>query len=70
MDTRTLTLNLKPEEMEALENMAVEEGMSKTAVLRQALRLYQLVKVRMRNGETMSFSGDPDRAIQFIRLGF
>ncbi len=68
--TLTLTLNLKPVEMEALENIAEEEGMSKTAVMRQALRLYQLVKARMSNGETMSFSGDPDRAIQFIGLGF
>ena len=45
MDTRTLTLNLKPEEMEALENMAVEEGMSKTAVLRQALRKVGLTAI-------------------------
>lgn len=67
---RTMTLNLKPEEMEALENIALEEDMSKTAVLKQALRLYQLVKIRMRNGETMHFSGDLDRALQFIGPGF
>jgi hypothetical protein len=34
------------EEFEALENLALKKGMSKTAVLRQALRLYQLVDAR------------------------
>lgn len=67
---KTVTLNLSGEEFEALENMALEGDMSKTAVLKQALRIYQLIRVRMKEGETMSFSGDPQRAIQFIGPGF
>jgi len=63
---KTLTLNLKAEEFEALENMALEFGMSKTAVLRQSLRVYQMISARMKDGETMSFSGDKDRAVQFV----
>lgn len=43
---KTLTLNMNGEEFEALENLALKKGMSKTAVLRQALRLYQLVDAR------------------------
>jgi predicted transcriptional regulator len=37
---RTLTLNLSDEEMTALEGLADRQGMSKSAVLRQALRVY------------------------------
>lgn len=66
---RTLTLNITAEEFEALENMALENGMSKTAVLRQALRMYQMISRRMKDGETMSFSGDKGRTIQFIGIG-
>jgi hypothetical protein len=66
---RTLTLNITAEEFEALENMALENGMSKTAVLRQAIRIYQIISRRMKDGETMSFSGDKERAIQFIGIG-
>lgn len=67
---KTMTLNLSDEEMEAVEKMAADGDMSKTAVVKQALRIYQLIKVRMHAGETMSFSGDPQRAIQFIGPGF
>lgn len=37
---RTLTLNLSDEEMAMLEALADKLGMSKSAVLRQAIRLY------------------------------
>lgn len=46
-----MTLNLKPEEMEALEKLAEEMDMSKTAVMRHALRLLQLVHIRTMRGE-------------------
>lgn len=46
--TATMTLNMPQRYMAALEAMAAEEGMSKTATVRAALRLYQLLKVRMR----------------------
>ena len=38
---RTLTLNLSDEEMDLLEAVADRLGMSKSAVLRQAIRLYE-----------------------------
>jgi predicted transcriptional regulator len=69
-EMRTMTLNLSDEEMEAVEKMAADGDMSKTAVMKQALRVYQLIRVRMQAGETMSFSGDQQRAIQFIGPGF
>lgn len=66
----TLTLNLSEQEMAALNKLAEDDGISKTAVLRQALRLYQLVKHRIRAGEQLYFSGDQERIIEFIGPGF
>lgn len=45
---KTMTLNLPEREMEALEAMCVEQGMSKTALLRHAFRLYQSMHVHMK----------------------
>lgn len=67
-DKATMTLNLTEREMEVLDALAAEKEMSKTAIMRQALRLYQEVNKRVMAGETMSFSGDQTRAIQFIGL--
>jgi hypothetical protein len=57
-DKRTMTLNLTPAEMEALDHLAVKKDLSKTAVLRQALRLYQLVDARLGMGEKLVFEDD------------
>jgi len=54
--------------MSALEALAAEKEMSKTAIMRQALRLYQLVNIRLNAGERMMFSGDEQRTIEFIGL--
>lgn len=42
----TVTLNLPDAENDVLEKLAEAKGMSKTAVLRQAIRLYQLVDAK------------------------
>ncbi len=57
---KTMTLNLTEAEMTALEALSVKKDLSKTAVLRQALRLYQLVDSRMAQGETLYFE-DKDK---------
>jgi predicted transcriptional regulator len=54
----TLTLNLPPREADVLEELAAEQNMSKTAVMRQALRLYQMVHVRAKKGEQLAFTKD------------
>ena len=69
-EKETMTLNLRKEEMEVVEAFAKEFGMSKTAVMRSALRLYQLVQRRISDGERMSFSGDEQRAIEFVGPDF
>ncbi len=50
---RTMTLNLTAREMEALEQMARQKDLSKTAVIRQAFRLYQMIDARLAAGEKL-----------------
>ena len=49
-DKRTMTLNLTQREMQMLEKLAGKKEMTKTAVLRHALRLYQMVDDRVAKG--------------------
>lgn len=55
---KTMTLNLTEAEMVVLEALCIEKDMSKTAVLRQALRLYQLVNARLKAGEKLFFEDE------------
>lgn len=50
---RTMTLNLTDTEMTFLEELCDEKGLSKTALVRQALRLYKSVDERLARGEKM-----------------
>jgi predicted transcriptional regulator len=51
MDRRQMTLMLSDKEMALLNRLAQTRGMSKTALVRQALRLYQSVTERLENGD-------------------
>ncbi len=55
---KTMTLNLTEREMEALEELSRRKDLSKTAVVRQALRLYQLVEARLAAGEKLFFEDE------------
>ena len=57
-DKRTMTLNLTEVEMRVLEDLASRKDLSKTAVIRQALRLYQLVDHRLAQGDKMFFENE------------
>ena len=57
-DKRTMTLNLTAAEMEVLEALARRKDLSKTAVIRQALRLLQLVDTRVAQGEKLFFEDE------------
>ena len=52
-DKRTMTLNLSDAEMDALEQLAAKKDLNKTVVIRQALRLYQMVDQRTREGKKL-----------------
>ena len=58
MPKKTMSLTLSDAEMAALEQLAADKDLSKTAVLRQALRLYQMLDVRLTRGEKLFFEDD------------
>lgn len=55
---RTMTLNLTEAEMKVLEDLSVKKDLSKTSLIRQALRLYQLVEIRVERGDKLFFEDD------------
>lgn len=57
-EKRTMTLNLTEAEMKVLEDLAAKKDLSKTSLIRQALRLYQLVEVRVDKGDKLFFEDD------------
>jgi hypothetical protein len=54
----TINLSMDDKHMAALEALAVENAINKTQVMRQALRLYQLVHERSKDGQQMAFVKD------------
>jgi predicted transcriptional regulator len=55
---KTMTLNLTDAEMAVLEELCEKKDLSKTAVLRQALRLYQAVETRVDRGAKLFFENE------------
>lgn len=55
---RTMTLNLSEAEMNALEELCLKKDVSKIAIMRQALRLYQTIENRLERGEKLYFEDD------------
>tara|TARA_R110000787_G_scaffold284415_1_gene398095 strand:- start:20345 stop:20554 length:210 start_codon:yes stop_codon:yes gene_type:complete len=58
MSKKTMTLNLNEAEMSVLEQLSTKKELSKIAVIRQALRLYQMVDVRLERGDKLFFEDD------------
>ncbi len=61
VERRTMTLNLTDREMEVLEQIAGRKDLSKTQVVRQAIRLYQTIESRLDSGENLYFE-DKDKS--------
>lgn len=55
---KTMTLNLTDAEMRVLDDLSARKDLTKTAVIRQALRLYQTVESRLEKGEKLLFEND------------
>ncbi len=55
---KTMTLNLTDAEMRVLDELCEKKDLSKTAVLRQALRLYQLIENRVDKGDKLFFEDE------------
>jgi predicted transcriptional regulator len=59
-EKKTMTLNLSEEEMESLEQLAERNDLTKTAVIKKAIRIYLLLEKRLQKGEHL-FVEDADR---------
>jgi predicted transcriptional regulator len=60
---KTLTLKLKEREMDAIDAMADKKGMTKTALIKQALRVFQAIDERIERGEKLFVEdGKEDKA--------
>jgi len=55
---KTMTLNLTDAEMRVLNDLCEKKDISKTAVLRQALRIYQLIESRVEKGDKLFFEDE------------
>lgn len=55
---RTMTLNLTDAEMRVLDELSTRKELNKTAVIRQALRLYQVIDSRVEKGEKLIFENE------------
>ncbi|WP_339749614.1 ribbon-helix-helix protein, CopG family [uncultured Maricaulis sp.] len=58
MSKKTMTLNLTETEMAVLEALCEKKDLSKTVLLRQALRLYQRVEERLEQGDKLFFEDE------------
>jgi hypothetical protein len=52
-EKRTMTLNLTDEEMSALDSLSRRHEMTKTAIVRKALRVLQVIDDRTQRGERL-----------------
>jgi hypothetical protein len=57
-EKRTMTLNLTEQEMNVLDQLCAKKDLTKTALMRQALRLYQMVDSRLARGERLFFEDE------------
>lgn len=61
MAKKTMTLNLSDEEMAVLERLCEKKDLSKTALIRQALRLYQRIEERLEKGDKLFFEHEASK---------
>ncbi len=60
-EKRTMTLNLTAREMAVLEELAAKKDLSKTGVMRLALRLLQAVDAKIQMGQKLMFEDEKTR---------
>jgi hypothetical protein len=66
---RSMTLNLNEAEMQALDEIGAKKDLSKTGVIRQALKLYIMIDARLEQGERLFFEDEETKTrSEFILL--
>ncbi|AMD89870.1 transcriptional regulator [Desulfovibrio fairfieldensis] len=56
-ERKTMTLNLTKDEMDILDALATRKDVSKTSILKAAIKLYYIINLRIESGEKI-FSED------------
>ena len=51
MKKKSIILNLSEREINVLDELSEKKGMSKTSILKHALALYQIIQLRIEDGE-------------------
>ncbi len=67
-DKRQMTLNLTEAEMQHLEGLAIRKDLTKTAIIRMALRLFRLVDERMAEGGKLFIEGQDKQKTELALL--
>jgi hypothetical protein len=67
-DRKTMTLNLTQREMALLEELSDKRELSKTALVRQALRLFEVIEERLAVGEKLLFVDGDGRMAEMLVL--
>jgi hypothetical protein len=65
----SITLSLSDKEAAVLHGLSGEQDLSQQQVLRQALRLYQHVNTRIKQGEKMAFVDRDGNVVQQAIIG-
>ncbi|AYR23402.1 transcriptional regulator [Herbaspirillum rubrisubalbicans] len=65
---KTMTLNLTDAEMNALEELSERKDLSKTQVVRQALKLYQMVEMRVERGDKLFFENGAQERSELVMM--
>ena len=68
MTKRTMTLNLTEKEMQVIEKLAGDKDLSKTALVRQAIRMYQIIEARLAKGEKLFVEDDEKQKTELMVL--
>lgn len=58
---KTMTINLTDHEFEIIEKICEKKGISKTALVRQSIRLYQQLEKRLESGSKLMMENDKYR---------
>lgn len=66
--TKTMTLNLSESDMAVIDALAEKKGLTKTSLVKQALRLYQTVDVRLERGEKVYFEDEKKQKSEIVLL--
>jgi hypothetical protein len=68
MQAKTMTLNLTQKEMNALDELSQKKRLRKTAMIKQCLRVYQAIEMRLERGEKIFFEDHKKDKAELVPL--